>query len=567
MINALAAAVAERAALTPDDPAATALSYPEGRCVATTLTTAELHSAAGRLANEIRDRTETADRVAILCEHGLEYVVAFLACLYSARTAVPLFPITMRRNAERLHAILDDAAPRLSLVSPGAQILAPDRVPTQHDVLVVDRNGRADDIRLDPIGDHPAYLQYTSGSTTSPAGVQITHGNLTAALEQLRSALDVVNRRPMVNWLPYFHDMGLVFALCLPLFTGVPAIGLAPAEFAKRPIRWLRACSDYHAGATASPNFGLTLAVSGTGAAEREGLDLSSLEVLLNGAEPIRAAALAAFTRTFAPHGFRYRAHTPGYGLAEATLPVTISRPSAAPICIEFDRTALSAGRAVVATTPQAGTALIDCGFPAGQSLRIVDPVTRTVLGDDEVGEIWVQGPNIGAGYAGSPDRSATTFEAVAEGASGRWLRTGDLGFVHDGGLYIAGRLRDTIIVDGRNHFPADIEATVAAAAPELRAGHIAAFGVDDGAGEKLILVAELDHTEIATPDIGRRIRRAVVADHGIAPAEILMLPRGTIPKTSSGKIRRVACRDHYRAGLFTTGISSRTESPLIATE
>ncbi|WP_063920661.1 fatty acyl-AMP ligase [Nocardia mikamii] len=573
MIDLLAASVADRAAAAPDDPAFTALSYPSGR--AATVTTSELHSAAGTLAQRIRERSAPGDRVAILCEHGLDYVVAFLACLYSARTAVPLFPITMRRNAERLRTILLDADSRLILRSPSAT--GAHDVPDAGDLppgelLTVDAHAHTGDIRQDPVGAHPAYLQYTSGSTTSPAGVRITHTNLAAALDQLRAALAPAGDGPMVTWLPFFHDMGLVFALSLPLYLGVHAITLPPADFAKRPIRWLRACSDYRAATTASPNFGLSLAVSGTSAEERDGLDLSPLALLLNGAEPIRATALGAFTRTFAPHGFRHQAHTAGYGLAEATLPVTISPPATAPICVEFDRAALSSGHAIVAPAQGDGIALVDCGRPAGQIVRIVDPVTLTRCDDGAVGEIWVQGPNVGAGYAGLRERTAATFGAVLPGQSGTWLRTGDLGFVHDGGLYIAGRLRDTIVIDGRNHFPADIEATAAGSAPELRPGHIVAFGLETGEREDLVVVAEVGSPPADASDIARRVRVAVTTVHGISPTEVLLLSRGAIPKTSSGKVRRAECRTRYRAGEFGKGFGTeaatcRTTSGGIAAE
>ncbi|MEV5648076.1 fatty acyl-AMP ligase [Nocardia sp. NPDC052254] len=565
MIAPLAAAVADRAVLAPDDPAVTALSYPGGECRAATLTVAELHSAAGDLAAGIRERTLPGDRVAILCRHGIDYVIAFLACLYTARTAVPLFPVTMPRHADRLRSILTDARPRLGLISADAEFRHLEALPEPGAYLTVDPHARSENVGLDRISDHPAYLQYTSGSTTSPAGVEISHANLSATLDQLRRALPVVEDRPLVNWLPYFHDMGLVFALSLPLYTGAHTVTLPPGEFAKRPIRWLRACADYRAGGTASPNFGLTLAVSGTSPREREGLDLSGLELLLNGAEPIRRTALDSFTRTFAPYGFRHRAHTPGYGLAEATLPVTISAPEAAPVGIEFDRTALGAGRVVVADAATSGVALVDCGRPVGQTVRIVDPDTLVPMDDGTVGEIWVQGPNVAAGYAGRPDRTETAFGAAPAGAAGSWLRTGDLGFFHDGGLFVAGRLRDTIVIGGRNHFPADIEATAASVAPELRTGHLAAFGVETGECEQLILVAEIGHDPADPDEIGRRIRMAVTSTHGIAPAQVLIVPRGAIPKTSSGKMRRGACRDRYRQGEFTAGKSP--DSLGIATE
>ena len=543
-VDALVAAVASRAAERPDAPAFTALSYSGRDCLADVLTVGELHRAAGCLAEKIVATTRPGERVAILCGHGLNYVVAFLACLYADRVAVPLFPIQVNRNAGRLAAVLDDARPASSLVDPGAEARTEDSGFAVGKVLTVSAGPADCGIPPQPITGHPAYLQYTSGSTRTPAGVEVSHANLVAALEQLRTGIPTVNTKPVVTWLPFFHDMGLVFALSLPLYTGVPAITLPPAEFAKRPIRWLRACSDYRAGATASPNFGLALAVSATTPDERAGLDLSELDLVLNGAEPVRAEALAAFTKTLRPHGFRHSAHTAGYGLAEATLPVTFGTPDQPPTTAEFDRAALAGGLAVLAAAT-GGIALVGCGTPAGQHIRLV----RTSGGEaeaGEVGEIWVRGPNVCSGYFGRPRETAATFGAHLPGEGVTWLRTGDLGFLHDGQLYIAGRLTDMIVVAGRNHFPADIEATAAGSAPEVRTGHIAAFGIDDGIRETLILVAELNERRADATAVARRIRSAVAAAHDIAPADIVLVERGQIPKTSSGKLRRGECRRRY---------------------
>jgi fatty acid CoA ligase FadD32 len=547
--DALARSVARWADERCDGTAFTALSYLGRECRATHLTYRELHRTAGALADRIRSVTAPGDRVAILCEHGLDYVVAFLACLYSARIAVPLFPVAARRNADRLAAVLADAEPALVLVSPGAETRTRDSGVATGRILPVSITDRTAGCILDPAGPQPAYLQYTSGSTRTPAGVEVTHANLAAALDHMRSGLPAARSKPVVTWLPFFHDMGLVLALALPLYTGVPAVTLPPADFAKRPIRWLRACADYRAGTTASPNFGLSLAVSGTTADERAGLDLSALDLLLNGAEPIRAESLTAFTNTFAPYGFRHRAHTPGYGLAEATLPVSYGAQDVDPVTAEFDRAELAAGHAVVATTGRAGVTLVGCGAPARQAVRVVDPVHGAELGDGEMGEIWVAGPNIGAGYFRRPRASAATFGATLPGSTERWLRTGDLGFVHAGQLFIAGRLGDTIVIDGRNHHPADIEATAAGCSPGLRTGHVAAFGIDDGDRETLIVVAELDAGVADPGGVAGRIRAAVAAAHDIAPADVVLVARGQIPKTSSGKLRRGECRTRYRGG------------------
>ncbi|WP_216896524.1 fatty acyl-AMP ligase [Nocardia alni] len=545
-VDALAAAVARHAAARPHEVAFTALSYSGRTCTPSSLTFGELHSAAGSLAERLGATTNPGDRIAILCEHGLDYVVGFLACLYAARIAVPLFPVDTRRNTDRLAAVLGDADPVLSLVSPQHETRTAETGFALGRIMPVSIRTTSRAVAPTPVTGHPAYLQYTSGSTKSPAGVEVTHANLAAALNQLRAGMPAVRHKPMVNWLPFFHDMGLVFTLSLPLYTGVRAITLPPGEFAKRPIRWLRACGDYGAGATASPNFGLTLAVSGTSADERAELDLSEIDLLLNGSEPVRAEALAIFTKTFAPHGFRHAAHTAGYGLAEATLPVTFGVADLPPTAVEFDRTHLAAGRTVLAQAP-GGIALVGCGSAAGQQVCLVHPTRGVEVGRGEVGEIWVRGPNVCAGYFRKPRDTADTFGARLPGRSGTWLRTGDLGFFHDGQLYIAGRLKDMIVVAGRNHYPADIEATAGDAAPELRTGHLAAFGVDDGARETLVLVAELDDP-LADPDeVGRRIRSAITSAHDIVPAEVVLVERGQIPKTSSGKIRRGDCRARYR--------------------
>lgn len=555
--DALATAVARWAAERPDAPAFTALSYSGPECRSDTVTFSELHAAAGVLAAKIGAMTAPGDRVAILCDHNLNYVVAFLACLYGSRVAVPLFPVEGHRNADRLAAVLDDARPALSLVDPDSEIRTADSGFAVGAVVPVSIEHTHIAVSPQPATEHPAYLQYTSGSTKSPAGVQVSHANLAAALDQLRGGMPVVNHKPIVTWLPFFHDMGLVFAMSLPLYTGVHAVSLPPAEFAKRPIRWLRACGDYRAGATATPNFGLAHAVSSTTPQERAGLDLSELELVLNGAEPIRAEVLTTFTNAFAPHGFRHSSHTAGYGLAEATLPVAFGAPGEPPATAEFDRAALADGHAILAE-PGTGIRLVGCGTPAGQHIRLVDRSgTRVAAG--AVGEIWVRGPNVCTGYFGKPRETAETFGARASGDSENWLRTGDLGFHHDGQLYIAGRLKDLIVVAGRNHYPADIETTAACSAPEVRTGHITAFGVDDGTHETLIVVAELNEPPADAADVARRIRAAVASAHDIAPAEVVLVERGQIPKTSSGKVRRGECRIRYRRNeLVRLGASPR---------
>ncbi|MEU6186517.1 fatty acyl-AMP ligase [Nocardia sp. NPDC047038] len=606
--NGLATSVAAWAATRPDEPAFTELRFRVQERKPVTLTYARLHAASGALAARLRQESAPGDRVGILCAHGIDYAVAFLACLYSNRVAVPLFPAAGARNRERLHAVLADARPSLSLLSAHDEITAPILGTALGRALALPANpgvpdwGSAEGIRsgaptamasasvadptarragsletrfvapgirpatppaapvIDPVCDELAYLQYTSGSTRSPAGVRVTHDNLATALTQLGHAVSVADDRPVVTWLPFFHDMGLILGLSLPLFLGVHGITLAPAEFVKRPVRWLRAIADYRAGTTGCPNFGLKLAVSGTTPAERAGLDLSGLDIVLNGSEPVRADALQEFTETFAPYGFRHHAHTPGFGLAEATLTVTVCDQRENPVWHRFDRAALSEGRAVALSEDAAGSVdgvpLVGCGAPAGQQLRIVDPVLGTALPAGRVGEIWVAGDNVCDGYFGRPDATAEIFCATLPGSTARWLRTGDLGFQHEGQLYIAGRRKDVIVVDGRNHYPADIEATVQACAPEVRPGHVTAFGHDDGLREDLVVAAELGTVDGREPielfALARRIRTAVASTHEVMPGAVLLLEPGRIPKTSSGKLRRGECRARYLAGQLS---------------
>ncbi|WP_433729135.1 fatty acyl-AMP ligase [Nocardia sp. CA-129566] len=551
--NALAARIDEWARTKPDSAAYTELRYHGQHCEPVTLTYRHLHAAAGALARRLRATSDPGDRVAILCAHGIDYVVAFLACLYCNRIAVPLFPPIGGRNRSRLDGVLAVARPALGLISAADSTTGDIFGRALGRVLEVapDVTASADPI-VDGIRTDPAYLQYTSGSTRDPAGVEVTHANLAAALDQLWTAVPAVRTKPIVSWLPFFHDMGLVLALSLPLYAGVPGVTMAPAEFVKRPIRWLRALSDYRAGTTGGPNFALALAVSATTVAERADLDLSGLDALIIGAEPIRADVLTAFTETFAAHGFRHHAHTPGFGLAEATLAVTIRGGLDEPVSHRFDRVALAQGTARVART---GVPLVGCGIPAGQQVAVVEPSERIEVAMGTVGEIWVRGPNVCAGYYNNPDATTASFGATLAGGRESWLRTGDLGFWYEGQLYIAGRLRDLIVIDGRNHYPADIETTVADCAPEVRAGRVTAFGHDDGHREDLVVVAELSDPAAGSPEVAalaRRIRNAIATAHEVTPGDIVLVRPGRIPKTSSGKLRRGECRALYGAGHLT---------------
>ncbi|MFG1790659.1 fatty acyl-AMP ligase [Nocardia sp. NPDC049149] len=558
--NSLAVRVAAWSESRPESVAYTHLRYRMHERTPSTVTYARLHAAAGELADRLRGISAPGDRVAILCAHGLDYAVAFLACLYSNRIAVPLFPPAGPRNRERLHGVLADARPTVSLLSHGDSTSSAMLGPVLGQVLALASDVAAPSMpsappTIDPIHGELAYLQYTSGSTQAPTGVRVTHANMTTALEQLCHALHPAPDKSILTWLPFFHDMGLILGMSLPLYCGVLGVTLSPSDFVKRPIRWLEAASDYRAGITGGPNFGITLAVSSTTPQERAALDLSGLDLLLNGSEPVRADTLAEFTATFADHGFRHTAHTPGFGLAEATLTVTICDPHSAPTVHRFDRSALADGRAIALPADAlCGPELVGCGTPAeGQQVRVVDPTEGVELPAGRVGEIWVAGANVCDGYYGRPDATAATFHATLAGHDGSWLRTGDLGFLFENQLYIAGRRKDVIVVDGRNHYPADIEATVESCAPEVRPGHVTAFGHDDGRRADLVVVAELTSVDAVAPEelsaLARRIRTAVAVAHEVMPGAVMLVEPGRIPKTTSGKLRRGECRARYIAG------------------
>jgi acyl-CoA synthetase (AMP-forming)/AMP-acid ligase II len=543
------------------DPDMTALTYVDysvdrdGRSVH--LTYGELELRVRTVGRELRHSLSPGARVGLLCPGNMEYVVGFLACLYAGMIAVPLFAPEFYRRSDRLSLVIKDCRCEALLTTRSAReavaeipVAAPVHVICIDDIAP-DRSTPWRPERPDPPA--TAYLQYTSGSTRHPAGVQVSHQNMAAAVDQLATCQGVDQHTKIVSWLPLFHDMGLVFSVILPLSCGVPVVHMAPFAFVQQPRRWLRLLSEHGATHTVSPNFGLDLCVDRVAEERRAGLDLSGLAYLGNGSEPVRAGSLARFTDAYAPYGFRPIAHSPAYGLAEATLIVTGNSAGQTPPIRSFDRTALSRGRVRRSADGDArGLTLVGCGPPVRQEVRIVDPETgRAVV--DEVGEIWVRGDNVCTGYWGRDERTDEVFGARLDGEPG-WLRTGDLGFIYSDSLFITGRLKDLIVLDGRNHHPVDIEMTVEEESPAVRPGHVAAFAVDSDDRERLVIVAEARpdaKAELAEQRIG--IRRAVVARHDVNVHDIVFLRRGGMPKTSSGKLQRRACRERYENGSLAT--------------
>ncbi|EOD65012.1 acyl-CoA synthetase [Amycolatopsis vancoresmycina DSM 44592] len=498
-----------------------------------TWTWAEFAARVRVVAGELRRVAGPGERVAILAGQELAYPLAFFGALAAGLVAVPLMAPSSPAQADRLAGVLADAGARLWLTSAAAAA----RLPAHEHVVVADEliGPGADPVPVTP--ESPAYLQYTSGSTREPAGAVIPHRAIVAACWQGSRAYAVDEGTTCAGWIPFFHDMGLIQLLCLPVFSGGRSVFMAPAEFVHSPARWLRQLAAYPAVFTAAPNFAYDLAADGdTG----EDFDLSGVRVALNGSEPVRPRTIERFQEVFGPRGFRREAQRPSYGLAEATVYVA-SAGEDGPRSAVFDREALAQGRAVETA---GGQELVSVGRPVGQLVRIVEDGREQP--DGVVGEIWVHGPNVATGYWGRGDAAA--FGAVLDGVGG-WLRTGDLGVVHRGDLYVTGRLKDLIVIDGRNFHPQDIEAAAGEAHPAVRRDRVAAFAVADEAGEGAVVVAEWQRGADAEADVRevtRAVLRAVSREHDLTLRAVRLVPSGGLPRTSSGKVARSAAKARY---------------------
>ncbi len=510
------------------------------------------------------------DRVAILCPPGLGYVAAFTGALRSGLIGVPLFAPGLPGHDTRLENVIADCAPTVVLTVAGTEeavvemLRAVGLADTVAVVCVDALRGDAGDgyERPDLRPEQVAYLQYTSGSTRSPAGVVLTHENLMANSRQLVAAFEPVvggaERQAAVSWLPLFHDMGLVLALAMPLVVGCSGVTFDPLAFVQRPIRWLEALSGWDRAFSAAPNFAFGLAARRVRADDLAALDLTGVHAILNGAEPVTAGAIDAFTERFRACGLKEHAVRPAYGLAEATVFVAATRPGIRATALPASTSALQHHRIEPARGGEPATDVVAHGRAWGQELIVVDPDTHALLNAGLVGELWVRGPNVGAGYWGRDDESRSTFGAELreppDGLAGAWLRTGDLGAMYDGHLFITGRRKDVVIIDGRNVYPQDIEHTVEGAHPVIAAHRSAAFGVREASQtEALVVVAEV-HRDAPSDDASRLAARwaaveAVSAQHGVRVREVVLVQPHTVPRTSSGKIARAATRDLFISG------------------
>jgi acyl-CoA synthetase (AMP-forming)/AMP-acid ligase II len=563
-LTTLPAHLAHWAQRTPDRRALTFVEYPlpHSRGTHHALTWRQLAARTRALAARLAGTVVPGDRVALLCPQGPDFVVGFLAALSTGAIAVPMFTPDLPGHGDRLAGVLSDALPAAVLTTSGAaesvraflavHDLRPRIVLT--DPIDAASNAGADSWTPPALDEHAtAYLQYTSGSTRLPAGVEISHANVVANARQALAAYRA-DTQPvtMVGWLPLYHDMGLVLSIATPVVQGTLSVLMDPVAFLQQPVRWLRLLSAHPNTISAAPNFAYDYCAASVDAREKSGLRLDRVLALLNGSEPVRPETADRFHAAFADHGLSPTAHCPSYGLAEATVFVSAHRPGVPARRHALDRKALADGRAV-ATAPDdpGGVLLASCGRSVGQRIRIAAPDTVEPLPDGEIGEILVQGPNVGRGYWNRERETRETFGSQPPDSTDRWLRTGDLGTLLEGELLVTGRLKDLIIVDGRNHYPQDIEATAQTAHPAIRTGRLAAFSVPGRSGaETVVVVAEhvrgLVPTDEDAAEVARAVRADVSALHAVRLADFLLVPPGGVPRTSSGKVSRALARSRY---------------------
>ncbi|WP_439379280.1 fatty acyl-AMP ligase [Amycolatopsis lexingtonensis] len=531
----------------------TAVTYLDHRAAAdgraVTLTWRALDERVDAVAARLADVAAPGERAAVLAGQSADYVVAFLGALRAGLVAVPLFAPGLPGHEGRLAGALADCTPRVVLTT-AADFDAVRAFTGGPEVVAVDALPEAEARewpRPDP--DAVAYLQYTSGSTRSPAGVVLTHRNVLANARQACAAYGVESRTTSaVSWLPLFHDMGLILGIGAPMVGGMAAVLMDPLAFLERPARWLQALSASPGAISAAPNFAYAYSASRVTEAEKDFLELSRVVSLINGSEPVLPATIAKFQDAFGGCGLRPEVHRSSYGLAEATVLVSVTGSGKEPRQVTFDRDRLAAGFAVPAAS---GTTLVSCGRPAGQRVRIADPVTGKAVEPGEVGEIRVSGPNVGRGYWGRPDASAAVFglPPLDPDTGEGWLATGDLGVLFDGELFVTGRLKDLVVVDGRNHYPQDIEQTVEEHAA-VRPHSAAAFAIEVPGGEVAVVVLErAKDAEADIADAVADLRAAVSAGHGLGLHDVVFLAPGEVPRTSSGKISRARCRASYADG------------------
>lgn len=549
------------------------------------LTFGSLDLAARAIGAAIQERDLVGERVLLLFDSGPDFVRSFFGCLYGGAIAVPVNLPTRKQRLEKIRAILIDSGAKVALTT--AQIAADLKAGDLAleclelgDLLSASGLDRADSWReLEFSSESPAFLQYTSGSTGSPKGVVVTHGNLLANEEMIKRSFGHDEDTVFVGWLPLFHDMGLVGNVLQPAYLGIPCVLVPPIQFVQQPWKWLQLISQYKATTSGAPNFAYELCVHRIPDDELANVDLSSWKVAFNGAEPIRAETMERFIQKFGPYGFRRETFYPCYGMAEATLFISGGIPAQPPVIRSVRAEDLELGD--LASQSARGTSessktriLVGCGRSwMDEKILIVDPNTSQECPPRVVGEIWVAGPNVAGGYWNNPEATKLTFQATTAAGEGPFLRTGDLGFIEDGELFVTGRIKDVIIIAGRNHYPQDIEQTTAKSHPAFmgRPGAAVPLLVDNR--EDVAVVQEVGRSFLSAdtddPEVGRklraRIREAINAEHGITPRMIVLIGPASLPMTTSGKVQRSRCRAMLREKSFVEVLVPTVKQPVLA--
>jgi long-chain fatty acid adenylyltransferase FadD28 len=563
----------ERASLQRNDTAFTFIDYEqEWSGVAESLTWSQLYRRALSVARELRLCGPSGERAVILAPQGLDYIAAFLGALEAEQIAVPLSVPLGGVSDERVNSVLRDASPSVILTTSAVAGHVADYVKSQSDgpvpsVVEVDLlkhdSQKGPSARAATRADI-AYLQYTSGSTRQPAGVMVSNRNLLINFEQLIPdyfsdyGMVAPPDTTVVSWLPFYHDMGLVLGICLPVLAGLRGVLTSPVSFLQRPARWMQLLASHSRAFSAAPNFAFELAARKTSDEDMAALDLGDVVTIINGAERVEPATIRRFAERFARFNFHDTVIRPSYGMAEATVYVATRKAGQPPEIVHFESEKLSAGQAERCASGS-GTPLVSYGMPQSPIVRIVDPETSVECPAGTVGEIWVHGNNVAMGYWRKPQQTEHTFggRLVAPSAGTPqepWLRTGDLGFFSDGELFIIGRIKDLLIVYGRNHSPDDIEATI----QEITKGRCVAISVPDNHTEKLVAIIELKNRGESPEDamdklasVKSEVTSAISASHGLSVADLVVVPPGSIPITTSGKVRRAACVEQYRQDQF----------------
>lgn len=528
------------------------------------MTFAQLDTVARRLAAWLQEHQQTGERALLLFPPGLDFVAAYMGCLYAGVIAVPSYPPRLNRPSPRIQRIVADCNATVVLTTGEIYSSMEQRFDHTPDL----KNLRWLDIAKLPSGleskwqepaidpNSLAFLQYTSGSTSQPKGVMVSHANLLYNMEMIRQGFRLKEGDIEVVWLPNFHDMGLIGGILIPLYVGMHSVLMSPFHFLQRPLRWLQAISNFKAVVSGGPNFAFDLCVERTTPEQRQALDLSAWKNAFSGAEPVRLVTLRRFMEAFKVSRFNPGSFYPCYGLAEATLFVSGGDGADLPVECYFSRDSLGQEKVIpVDHTSLDSQPYIGCGHAhLGEEIVIVNPDTLTKCAEDEVGEIWVSGEHIAHGYWNNPAETGRTFQArLKDTNEGPYMRTGDLGFFYEGELFIAGRSKDLIIIRGSNHYPQDIELTVEQCHPAMQTAGGAAFSVVVDDEEQLVVVQELErtHRNDSQDEIFRAIRKAVSENHDLQVYAIQLLKPFTVPKTSSGKIQRHACKRGFLEGTL----------------